>query len=113
MPNIIVKNYSHYNRALGKYITSRDHYEKEMAKGGYVSFEQAEKMAESYKARHSGGYNGISPKAMEVCKAAKEMADKKGNLRIGNRLQKGMEKVGVSFDMSKLPKHYQDKGGIE
>jgi hypothetical protein len=116
MVGIIVKKYEHFNRSMGKYITSRSHYEKEMAEGGYVPFEVAEKMAESYKARHEGGYNGISNKAMEVCKAAKSMADKKGNLRIGTRLQKAMENVGVSFDMSKLPKHYQEdlsKGGIE
>ena len=114
MPSIIVKRYEHFNRAMGKYITSRSHYEKEMAKGGYVPFEVAEKMAESYKSKHNGGYNGISSKAMEVCKAAKDMADKKGNLRIGTKLQKGMENVGVSFDMSKLPKHYQDieQGGL-
>lgn len=117
MPNIIVKNYEHWNTSLGnwdspkgKYISSRAHYEKELAKQGFVSFEKAE----SIKTDSHKPYQGISAKAMEVCKAAKDTADKKGNLRIGTKLQKGMESVGVSFDMSRLPKHYQDidKGGM-
>ena len=113
MPNIIVRNYEHFNTSLGnwdspkgKYISSKAHYEKELAKQGFVTFEQAEKV----KTNSHKEYKGISAKAMEVCRAAKEQADRKGNLRIGSRLQKGMEKVGVSFDMSKLPKHYQDCG---
>lgn len=118
MANIIIKRYEHFNKALpnwdsphGKYISSRAHYEKELAKGGFVPFEKAEKM----KVDTHKPYDGISDKAMKVCLAAKSMADKKGNIRIGSRLQKGMEEVGVSFDMSKLPKCYQDvnKGGIE
>jgi hypothetical protein len=118
MANIIIRNYEHFNRSLGnwdspkgKYIRSKSHYEKELAKQGYVSFEQAEKI----KSNPHKEYNGISAKAMEVCKAARDSADRKGNLRIGTRLQKGMESVGVSFDMSKLPKHYQDipTGGLD
>ena len=118
MVGIIVKKYEHFNRSLGnwdspkgKYIGSKAQYEKELAKQGFVSFEEAEKM----KTNPHKEYKGISVKAMEVCKAAKDMADRKGNLRIGTRLQKAMESVGVSFDMDKLPKHYQDidKGGIE
>ena len=119
MANIIIRNYEHWNTALpnwdspkGKYIRSKAHYEQELAKAGMVSFDQAEKnKVDSHKP-----YKEMSREAMEVCKAAKDIADKKGNLRIGTRLQKGMEKVGVSFDMDKLPKHYQEditKGGIE
>jgi len=116
MANIIVKNYEHFNRSFGnwdspkgKYISSRSAYEKELAKQGFVPFEQAEKM----KVNTHKEYKGISTKAMEVCLAAKSMADRKGRLKIGSKLQKGMESVGVSFDMSKLPKCYQDKGGME
>ena len=116
--NIIVKSYEHFNRALpnwdspkGKYISSRAQYEKERARNGFVPFEVAERS----KVDNHKPYDGISNEAMEVCRAAKDMADKKGNLRIGSVLQKKMESVGVSFDMSKLPKHYQDvpTGGIE
>jgi hypothetical protein len=106
---IIVKNYEHMNRSFpnwdtprGKYISSRAHYEREMAKNGMIPFEQAEQIKNTNTHKP---YDGISAKAMEVCYAAKQMADKKGKLRIGSRLQKGMESVGVSFDMSKLPKN--------
>ncbi len=117
--NIIVKSYEHFNRSLpdwdsphGKYIGSRVQYEKELARSGLVSFEQAEQS----KANPHKDYNGISKEAMEVCIAAKQQADKKGNLRIGSRLKQGMEKVGVSFDFyNKLPAHYSEipKGGFE
>jgi len=116
MANIIVRNYEHFNRALpnwdspkGKYISSKAQYEKELAKNGFIKFEDAENI----KSNPHKPYNGISTKAMEVCTAAKSMADKKGNLKIGTQLQKGMESVGVSFDMSRLPKHYQDVGGFD
>ena len=117
MANIIVKNYEHFNTALGnwdspkgKYISSRAHYERELAKQGMIPFEQAEQM----KVDTHKPYDGISKKAMDVCNAAKGMADKRGNLKVGTRLQKGMESVGVSFDLSRLPKHYMEetKGGI-
>jgi len=116
MVYITVKNYEHTNRSFpdwdtpkGKYISSRAHYEREMAKHNMIPFE----VAEQIKTNPHKDYNGISKKAMEVCVAARNMADKKGKLRIETRLQKGMESVGVSFDMSKLPAHYQgDKGGF-
>lgn len=116
---IVVKNYEHYNRSLGnwdspkgKYISSKAHYERELAKQGMVPFDKAE----TTKTDPHKSYDGISKKAMEVCMAAKQMADKNGNIKVGSRLKKGMESVGVSFDLSRLPKHYQDnptKGGVE
>lgn len=119
MANIIVKQYEHFNRSLGnwdspkgKYISSRAQYEKEMTKQGFVPFEQAESM----KCDTHKPYNGISEKAMKVCIAAKDQADKNGKLMIGSRLKKGMESVGVSFNYyDKLPAHYNDiaKGGFK
>jgi len=56
MTNIIVKKYEHFNRAMGKYITSKKHYEKEMAAGGFVPFEKGEQMAESARAKNHKNY---------------------------------------------------------
>ena len=107
--NIIVKNYQHHNRALGKYISSKAQYENEMAKQGYIPFEQAEVLAERARTGQRKEYKGLSKQAMEVCKAAKDQADKKGNLKASSRLIDGMKKTGVCFDLDKLPSHYRDE----
>ena len=122
MANIIVRNYEHFNRSLpnwdtpkGKWIGSRAQYEKELAKNGFVSFEEGEKLAASGRKTLHKDYDGLSPQAMAVCKAAKDQADKKGNLKPSSRLIDGMKKAGVCFDLDKLPKHYRDvdTGGFD
>jgi hypothetical protein len=73
MANIIVKNYEHFNRSLpnwdtpkGKWIGSRAQYEKELAKNGFVSFEEGEKLVSQAKKLNHKDYNGLSKQAMEV-----------------------------------------------
>jgi len=99
---IKVKNYEGYNRAMGKYIRSRKHYEEEMRKGGYIPFREA------------------SPKSMKWVPSAdlkktlgdfKQMADKKGKIKLGSRAIEKMEKMGVSFNPKFMPKGL--KGGID
>jgi type III secretory pathway component EscV len=113
MANIIVRNYEHYNRTLGKYISSKASYEKEMARQGMVSWEVGEQLAEKARKANHKDYDGLSKQAMEVCKAAKDQADNKGRLTPSTRLIDGMKKTGVCFE---LPKHYRDleisKGGF-
>lgn len=111
--NIIVKKYEHYNRSMGKYISSRAEYENEMAKGGYIPFEKAEVLAEQRRKEIYKPYNGISEKALKLCKSAKDVADRKGNIKPSDRLIDGMRDCGVNF-YAQLPKHYQEpKGGFD
>lgn len=110
---IIIKKYQHYNRTLGKYISSKADYENEMAKQGYVSWETGEALAEKAREANRKKYDKLSDQAMGVCKAAKDQADKKGNLRPSSRLIDGMKKTGVCFDLDKLPKAYRDVGGFD
>ena len=90
MPNIIIKNYEHFNRAMGKQITSRAHYEKEMLAGGFVSFEKGEQLAAKKKSEQQG-YNGLSPEKMKFLHQVKDMADKKGNIKICDRFVEGLK----------------------
>lgn len=116
MPNIIIKNYEHFNRAMGKQITSRAHYEKEMIKGGFVSFEKAEQMAEQARAKQQKKYDGLSPEKMRFLHQVKNMADRKGNIKISDRFVKGLQENKVlpkNLDYYKnLPKCYE-KGGFD
>ena len=104
--------YKHFNRSLGVMVESKEHFKYLLDKGGYIPSEQANQLADKAKELNTKKYDGISGQAMEVCQAAKSQADKKCKLRIGTRLQKGMEKVGVSFD-DRLPQHYRTKGGFD
>jgi hypothetical protein len=112
MANIIVRNYQHYNSALGKYINSRKEYEREMAKGGFVPFDKAEQMAEQARERNCKKYDGLSEKTMKFMHQVKDTADKKGNIRISDRYIKGLKEHGVKVDCQydKLPKSYQQGG---
>lgn len=112
MPNIIVKNYEHFNRALGKYITSKAQYEREMVKGGFVSFEKGEQMAAKNRTERQK-YDGLSPDKMKFLHQVKDMADKKGNIKISDRFVEGLkEHKVIGRDLSSLPKHYRE-GGFE
>ena len=45
--NIIVKNYDHYNRAMGCHISSKAQYHNEMARRGMVSDDEASRMRDA------------------------------------------------------------------
>jgi hypothetical protein len=111
---IVVKNYAHYNRAMGKYIGSKKEYEQEMVKGGYVPFEKAEQMAEAARERNTKKYDGLSESKMRFLSQVKDLADKKGNIRTTDRFIKGLKEHGVKVDVNydKLPKHYRQEGGF-
>ena len=104
MTYIITKKYEHYNRSLGKYITSKKHYESEMAKGGFVSYEKGQQMAESARAKNHKDYKGLSNKTMKFLNEVKQMADKKGNIKPSDRFIDGLKKHGVNIGRTDIPK---------
>jgi hypothetical protein len=109
MPNIIVKNYEHYNRSLGKYISSKKQYDEEMKKGGFVSFEKGCEIAERAREKLHKDYKELSPKATEIIKFAQLISDKKGNIKPSDKLIDGIKEVGMRFDIPDwLPKHYKE-----
>jgi len=105
MPNIIVKQYEHFNRSLpnwdspkGKYISSRAHYEKELAKNGYETYD---------------GKGKTEPKKWVPSENIKkdlyhlkQMARRDGTIDPTNResAKKLMEKSGVKFNPTFMPK---------
>jgi len=108
MPNIIVKEYSHWNRALGKYISSKKQYDEEMKKGGFVSFDKGCELADRARENLHKDYKELSPLALGIIKSARLMSDKKGNIKPSDKLIDGMKKVGLRFDIPDwLPSHYR------
>ena len=110
---IKVKNYEHFNRSFpkwdtpkGKYIRSKKQYDEEMARGGFVSYDEGQGRVEQHKNKKYT-YSDLSPKAQSIIKAASLMRDKKGKIKCEGRLIDGMKEVGVKFSVPDwLPKHY-------
>lgn len=110
---IIVKNYAHYNRAMGKFIKSKDHYDYEMKANNYVDFDVAKAQAEKYNKANRKDYV-LSNKAKAIIEAAKNSADSKGNVSLGDRTIKAMKEIGAikSKKSDIVPKSYNAKGGF-
>ena len=111
MANIIIKKYEHFNRALGIPIRNKRHYDYEMKSRGFVSFEEGQCMAEKHQEQKKWN---PSTECIEVIKAIKDKADKKGNIVLARhpKIVEAMQKKGMSFDNKKLPKNLPNTGGI-
>ena len=109
MTGIIVKNYEHFNRAMGKHITSKKQYKEEMAKGGYVTFKEGERLASKHKKENRQTYD--NPKSMDLIRDVSMMKpDKHGKIKLSGRQIEAMKKAGVNFDPKFKPTHI--KGGF-
>lgn len=118
---IIVKSYAHINKSFsgwdtpqGKIIKNRDHYERTMREQGMVSFEEAQEIADEAAKSKIKNYE-ISKESLDIIQSAKQSADKKGNVKLGDRAidalvnKKAIGKVIPSY--MKLPAAY-NKGGF-
>lgn len=112
MVGIKVENYEHFNRAMGKHITSKRHYQEEMKKGGFVPFEEAESIANKAQRESHKDYEP-SEKLLNLVSSVKCRADKKGKVKLSDRQIEAMQSIGVNF---KPNKNCQDlsteKGGF-
>ena len=109
---IIVKRYDHYNRALGMYIRNKYQYHDELKKRGLVSFEEGQRLADK---KEKVKKWKPSMDLRHQIRAMKTVADKNGNVTLAHvpKVVEVMKKNGMTFDMSKLPKHYQDQWGSD
>lgn len=101
--------YKHFNRALGCYVESKEHYVELMEKGGYVPFEEGERLAEEQRKVSAKKYDGLEDNTMRVLADLKSTASKDGKLSSLEGTKKACEDIGMKFDYyNKLPKHYED-----
>ena len=103
---IIVKNYQHYNRTLGKYISTKRQYFDELKRRGLVTYEEGCKLAQE-KQKESKWIP--SKDCVDVMKTLYDTPDRKKTIRLMDypKIVEKMKEKGVSFDMDKLPKYYQ------
>lgn len=88
---IIVKNWSHYNSALGTYVKNKDHYDSLMKQGGYISYEE-----QCDRTKNNGNKPLILSKdAEDVIRAAKLKRDSKGRVKLDGKLGEKMISIGA------------------
>lgn len=111
---IIVKNYSHYNRSLGIHIKDKDHYDRVCKEGNWVSDEQAKEIAEKARKEKIKPYK-ISEESKSIIEHAKNSKKKNGDIKLSDTaINKLIEKKAINKyipDYMKLPSAYT-KGGF-
>ena len=114
MQIIMKQSYSHYNRSIGMQIKNKDHYDRVCKEGGWVSYEQAQAMAEEGRKAKIKPYK-ISEESKSIIEHAKNIADKKGHVKLSDRaIDKLIEKKVIGKiipEYMKLPSAY-NKGGF-
>ena len=108
--HIIVKNYSHMNHALGKYIKNKSEYDYAMKSGGFVSSEKGHQLAESKRKSMEDKKYTPSKECVAMMNTVLGRKDKRIRLSEHPRLVDGMKKLGVKFDIPDwCPTHYKEK----
>ncbi len=118
---IIVKHYNHLNKAFPKWDTpqgtlvkSKDHYDRLMKENNMITYEESVE-----RSKNNGNKPYVtSDKAWAIIKAAKNSADKKGNIKgLGDKTIEAMKSIGA-IDKKipaymKIPERYMKQGGFE
>ena len=117
MPNIIIKNYEHFNKSLpnwntpqGVHVKSKSHYDKLCKEAGMVSDEKAKEQNSGFGRKEYS----LSNKAKAIISAARASKDKKGNVKLSDKTIDAMRSIGAIGksipDYIKPPKN--GKGGF-
>lgn len=109
MPNIIIKNYEHINKSFGnwdtpngKHVRNKDHYDRLMKEGGFISYEQSLEINKNSKLKD---YT-LSKKGWDIIKSAKNSKDKKGKVNLSDRTIDAMIEMGA-IKKQKVPSYMQ------
>lgn len=108
---IIIKRWEHYNRELGKYISTKKQYYNELKRQGFVPFEEGCRLVEK-KQKESKWIP--SKDCTDMMREVLDKKDKNITLAHYPKLVEGMRKLGVRFELPDwCPKYYQEKGGFD
>jgi hypothetical protein len=111
MPNIIVKNYEHFNTSLpswntpkGVYIRTKRQYDEACKRSGMISYDEAKARQEKITAQREKEKFVPSKNAIDLMKSVKDSADRKGNVKLSDRQIDAMKSLGHSAYGEKLRK---------
>ena len=98
MQIIVKQSYNHYNRSLGMQIRSKEHYDRVCKEGNWVSYEQAQEIADKARSEKIKPYK-VSIESEEIIKYAHQIKDKKGNLKLGDvAIKKLIDKKAIDIN---------------
>ena len=118
---IIVRNYAHVNRSLpnwdtpnGRIVRDKEHYDRLCKENNMVPFERAQEIAEKSRQAKIKPYT-ITKESEAIIKSAKAGADRKGNVKLGDRAIDALIKKGAIG--KKIPEGFKlpadsSKGGL-
>jgi hypothetical protein len=96
---------------MGIKIEGKAHYEYELKRRGLIPQERADELARIAREKQNNVPKAeFSEKALGIIQAAKLRADKKGNVKLGDRTIDAMKELGVHFDHPHMPKRFGTKG---
>ena len=110
MVYIHVKNYSHFNRSMGKYINSKKQYQEEMRKGGYVPYDEGCQQAELSEKKLRKEYQ-LSKRAENIIRGVQSVAGRDGKVKLSDRMIDEMKDFGA-IGRKKVDGLNSDKGGF-
>lgn len=87
--------YRGWNRSLGCFVESKEHFIKLMERGGMVPFDIACELADEHDKKNPHKDYTLSPKAREIINSIKLTADKKGNIKLGNVAIRALREAGL------------------
>lgn len=95
-------------------VQGKEHYKLLMARGGFVPFEEAQKLAEQANNKNKGEGFKVSPELQEFMREIKQCCKADGTIKLSGRMVAKMKELGVNFD-SCLPEYLRDgkmEGGV-
>lgn len=114
MQIVVKQSYAHYNRSLGMFIKSKDHYDRVCKEGNWVSDEQAHEIAEASRKEKIKPYK-ISEESKAIIEHAKNSKTKDGKIKLSDKaIGKLIEKKAINKQIPpymQLPSAY-NKGGF-
>ena len=103
--------YKHYNKALGCKVEGKEHFKQLLNKGGYVSYEKGQELAATHNKNKVKSYDGLSREAKAFIGEVRQMADRKGNIKMSDRFVEGLKKHGVNVDAAMKARDLSSKQG--
>ena len=115
---IIVKQYEHYNKALGnwdcpqgKYIGSRAEYERELDKQGMISVDEAEKLGMNTGAKRMEYV--LQKDTQQLIENVRMTADSKGRIKPSDKAIEALNaKLNKKYHEDAVPKDVPTEGGF-
>lgn len=109
MQIIVKQSHSHYNNALGTYVKNKDHYDRLIKEGNYISYEESVD-----KSKNNGKKPYILSKdAEDILRTVKLKRNSKGEVKLDGKLGEKLVKMGVINkkipNYMQLPEKYKQK----